>query len=260
MRRVLTALVLLPLVIFLVLKGPRFLNWLVILISSEIAWYEYAFMTKLPPDLFMTGVFYLGFVFFSYLISPLYLPLAVWLGLFLLALYFLWRFSGYEFIVLYGFSMGGVIYLALGFGHLFFFFDQPQGRLWLLVLLGVIFGTDTGAYYVGRSLGKHPLAPRVSPKKTWEGSIGGTILGVMLGILLLKALNLRFSWFLIPFLACVSVVGQLGDLFESMIKRACQVKDSGTLLPGHGGLLDRVDALIFGAPLFFWGLKFIFWG
>ena len=258
MRRVITACILLPLVILLILKGPRFLQWAVLALVAEVGWYEYAFMTKLPPDLFMSGVFFLLFLLFALSLSPSYFLLALWAGLFLLCLYFLWRFSGYEFIILYSFSMGGLIYLAVGFGHLFLILKAlPQGRLWLLVLMGVIFGTDTGAYYAGRTFGKHLLAPQVSPKKTWEGSIGGTLLGVLLGAALIKLWHLGPVLKLCPLLLAVSIIGQLGDLFESMIKRACQVKDSGTLLPGHGGILDRLDALIFAAAPFFWALSFL---
>ncbi|NPB09284.1 MAG: phosphatidate cytidylyltransferase [Thermodesulfobacteria bacterium] len=254
--RVLTALVLLPLLIGLVLYGPKILVWLLVLSATEIGWYEYARMTRLPPDLFMAGVFGLFAVLLALYLNPSFFLLALWLSLFLLTLYFLARFAGYEFIVLFGFSLAGMVYLGLCFGHLFLVFTLEQGRLWLLVLLAVVFGTDTGAYYTGRALGRRPFAPRVSPKKTWEGTVGGTLCGMMLGALLVFWLDLAPLPKILPFLGAVSVVGQIGDLLESMIKRACGVKDSGELLPGHGGLLDRVDALIFAAPLFYWGLYF----
>ncbi len=252
--RVLTAVLLLPLVVGLILYGPKFLVWLIVLSATVIGWFEYARMTRLPPDLFMAGVFGLFFLLVALYFGGVYFLPALWLSLFLFTLYFLSRFAGYEFIVLFGFSLAGLVYLGLSFGHLFLVFTLEKGRLWLLVLLAVVFGTDTGAYYTGRALGRRALAPRVSPKKTWEGTIGGTLCGTLLGGGLVYGLKLAPLEIVFPFLLLVSVVGQIGDLLESMIKRACQVKDSGELLPGHGGLLDRVDALIFAAPLFYWGL------
>jgi len=124
------------------------------------------------------------------------------------------------------------------------------------IFLAVVFGTDTGAYYVGKALGRHKLAPKISPGKTVEGALGGTFLGVVLGCLWGYYFLMVPFRVLIPLCAGLSIVGQIGDLLESMIKRACGVKDSGRLLPGHGGLLDRVDALIFAAPVLYWFLVF----
>lgn len=122
---------------------------------------------------------------------------------------------------------------------------------WLVLLvIGFVFVGDTAAYYVGRAFGRRPLAPRVSPKKTWEGAAGGLAgaLAVGAGV---KALVLpNVPWALALALALLAAVaGPLGDLAESKLKRAVGAKDSGTLLPGHGGLLDRFDALIVVAPL-----------
>jgi phosphatidate cytidylyltransferase len=112
--------------------------------------------------------------------------------------------------------------------------------------------TDTGAYYVGRSLGRKKLAPRVSPGKTVEGSIGGFLTAIATGLV--------SRWIFFPEIplvdvvllgAVIGVVGQLGDLAESMLKRAADVKDSSALFPGHGGMLDRLDSLLFGAPVIY---------
>lgn len=133
-------------------------------------------------------------------------------------------------------------------GHL------PHGERWLFVTLGVAFLSDTVAYFFGRFLGKHKLYPAVSPKKTVEGAVGGIVGGV------LSTVGFG-SLFLLPELpighalvlgAVGSAVGQVGDLFESMLKRAYGVKDSGNLLPGHGGMLDRVDALLFVGPVVYY--------
>ncbi len=127
-----------------------------------------------------------------------------------------------------------------------------------LATVVLIWATDTFAYYTGKAVGRHPLAPRVSPKKTWEGSIGGA-LGALAVAVALKLTVLAFlPW---PHLVVVAflcgVVSQLGDLAESKMKRAVDVKDSGTILPGHGGLLDRLDALILAAPMVYLYLAYV---
>jgi phosphatidate cytidylyltransferase len=131
-----------------------------------------------------------------------------------------------------------------------------QGPLLLLFALVLTWAADTLAYFAGRSLGKHPLAPHISPKKTWEGSLGG-----MLGSLLVAY---AFSfWIRIPlphlFLmaALGNIAGQMGDLLESACKRSAGVKDSGGLLPGHGGILDRIDALILCIPVLWYYLVLV---
>jgi phosphatidate cytidylyltransferase len=123
-----------------------------------------------------------------------------------------------------------------------------DGPKFLLFALVITWAADTTAYFVGRAIGKHPLAPHISPKKTWEGSIGG-----MIGSL---AVAYAFSfWIHIPLIhllimaALGNIAGQMGDLLESAYKRSAGVKDSGGLLPGHGGVLDRIDALILCIPV-----------
>jgi len=125
-------------------------------------------------------------------------------------------------------------------------------RHMVLVLLGTIFAGDAVAYYGGRALGRHKLAPTISPNKTVEGSIAGLVGSVLAGI----GLGSSLLSYPIAMLAVGSLVagiaGQLGDLTESALKRSAGVKDSASLLPGHGGMLDRLDSLLFAAPVFFW--------
>ena len=129
---------------------------------------------------------------------------------------------------------------------------EPHGNRWLLVALFVVWGADTGAYFVGRRLGRRKLAPRVSPNKTIEGLAGGLVVGVGVGLLLALASGIPASS--LPGLALVCVVAALfsvvGDLFESLLKRHAGVKDSGRLIPGHGGVLDRVDGVLAALPAF----------
>jgi len=129
-----------------------------------------------------------------------------------------------------------------------FLFRQPQGRAWTFWLLSVVMFGDTAAYFVGRSIGVKKLAPRISPGKTIEGAwayLGGAVIA---GLVAAKIFLAQINWIEIIIISLViAVLGQLGDLFESWIKRVFAVKDSGGLLPGHGGLLDRLDSLIFPA-------------
>jgi phosphatidate cytidylyltransferase len=147
------------------------------------------------------------------------------------------------------------------------------GESILLYLLLTVWAGDIAAYYAGRSLGRRPLAPRISPKKSWEGAVASFVASGAVGFLVLKYLPIIHSWLFsaglladrfahsrfeqwaFPVWASVSLslginaAAQLGDLVESMLKRGAGLKDSGTLLPGHGGMLDRIDALLFAAPV-----------
>jgi len=131
-----------------------------------------------------------------------------------------------------------------------------RGDRWVVLIMTLTFFGDTAAYFAGRFLGRHRLHPRLSPKKTWEGSVGG-ILGSTVALLPARLWYLpELQWLDVVVLAVMAGgIGQMGDLFESGLKRSVGVKDSGTLLPGHGGLLDRVDALLpTGLVVLAWGL------
>ena len=129
---------------------------------------------------------------------------------------------------------------------------SSQGSLVYIWLLAVVVSTDTAAYFVGRFFGKRKLAPRISPKKTIEGSLGGLLFAILAGVLLVKYASLPLSYLDVCFYSAVgSCFSQLGDLVESMFKRAYGVKDSGNSIPGHGGVLDRLDGLLFASPVIF---------
>ena len=153
----------------------------------------------------------------------------------------------------------GILYVSLLMSHLILLRGLPHGIQWIFLLLVTVMCGDSAAYYVGSRMGKTKLYPLVSPNKSVEGSIGG-LLGSIVGALLVK---LGFFPEL-TFGDCVGaalllgVLGQLGDLFESLLKRSCGVKDSGTIVPGHGGILDRLDSILFAAPAAFYYAWFIF--
>ena len=150
------------------------------------------------------------------------------------------------------FRFGSLIYITLGLLSLYLLREQA-GFEWVLLVLIATWSGDTFAYFTGRLIGKHLLAPRISPKKTWEGFVGGAIGTVLMPLVLRNFLSTlstqEILWVCIP---CI-FLAPAGDLIESKIKRLYGVKDSGNLLPGHGGFLDRIDALLLTAP---WALLY----
>lgn len=132
------------------------------------------------------------------------------------------------------------------------------GGAWVFMAMAVVWGGDTGAYFAGRAFGKHKLAPRVSPKKTIEGAVGGMLASVLVALVFKQWMLPDLSFGQVLLLAIpANVLGQIGDLCESLIKRAHGVKDSGVIIYGHGGLLDRIDALIFAAPWFYGFFRYL---
>ena len=148
-----------------------------------------------------------------------------------------------------GMAVLGVVYPGLLLSALVPLRGLDRGEWWIILALTVTWLNDTGAYFAGRAFGRRKLYPRVSPSKTWEGAIGGAA-GSILGALIVQQLWLPRlpAWGAALVGVGAAVLGPIGDLAESMLKRAFGAKDSGRLLPGHGGILDRIDALLFNAP------------
>ena len=146
----------------------------------------------------------------------------------------------------------GLPYFALPIAALYWIRVQDP---WLIFLLGaIVWLGDTAALYFGKAFGRHRLAPVVSPRKSWEGSIAGLLTGLVATAIWAGVRAPQHLWLLLAVAAATAVAAQSGDLVESLIKRSAGVKDSGALLPGHGGLYDRMDAMLFAAPTFLAGL------
>jgi phosphatidate cytidylyltransferase len=185
------------------------------------------------------------------LIEPKYLLLVMPLAL-LLAIFELFRKKEQPVINL-ALTFFAVLYLSLPLSlmNLMGLSNTPESIGHRAIIIGVfilIWTADTAAYVFGVSFGKHRLFERISPKKSWEGFIGGFVLSMVAAIILsvfMKNIAL-IDWIVIAFI--VSVIGTLGDLLESLIKRSLNIKDSGSILPGHGGILDRLDSLLFTMP------------
>ena len=256
-KRWVTALVAIPILLLLIAKGGRISVTLLVALVTTLSLLEY-FSLVLPDD----GTAVKG----GGLVVGLVLVLAMsWVGTKAVPVLLVAAFLIFTVICLFNFNslsvlatlsrqMSGLLYIPFMLGHLILIRDWPQGVTWVFFLLAVVFAGDTAAFYVGRVMGRHKLAPRVSPGKTVEGAIGGLAASVIVGILFRKYCFPEFGlggWIVLVF--GLGALGQTGDLFESMLKRSVDVKDSGWVMPGHGGLLDRIDGLIFAAPgLYYW--------
>ncbi|MBQ3199118.1 MAG: phosphatidate cytidylyltransferase [Firmicutes bacterium] len=163
-----------------------------------------------------------------------------------------WLISTQDDFANYAYGLVGYMMLAWSLSFLVCLENIYEG--WWITLLAflVVWTTDAGAYCIGMLIGKHKMAPVISPKKSWEGAIGGTLC-CLLAVNVYNDLFLQYPWWFMTVLALVcSVLGQIGDLLESWLKRWVGVKDSGDLIPGHGGLMDRFDSMVLVAPLLYY--------
>ena len=153
----------------------------------------------------------------------------------------------------WAFTAAGALYLGLPLSWAVLLRQGDQGTEWLLLAVLATFATDTSAFVVGRPLGRHQLAPTLSPGKSWEGALGGVLGGAGVTVALVYLLGVPFVvWAAVALGAGIGVVAQLGDLAESKLKRLAGAKESGQLIPGHGGILDRLDSLVFVFPLVYY--------
>ncbi len=150
----------------------------------------------------------------------------------------------------------GIFYVAVLLSYLLPINEYPHGKNLILFLFFVTWAGDSGAYFIGSLIGKKPLAPSISPKKTVEGAVGSVVSSVLAALICQVVLLNTFDITSCAVMGFgINIFNQFGDIAESMIKRAYKVKDSGNIIPGHGGILDRVDSLLFAAPFFYYYLK-----
>ncbi len=257
LKRWITALVCVPVLIYVIGPGPRWVFYLLLCLVSMIGLNEFLRLTMSHTpviirwagyalSLMMFGVIYLRGVY----LIPVVIVLMAYVPLIIMVLTCTSperRLTGEL-----GKLLFASVYISVPLGMLMIIDRYPRGNIWIFFLLSVTFACDTGAYYLGKLLGRHKLHKVVSPGKTWEGAIGGVLAGFIIAFLFLRISGhskVGFSMFVL--VLCMSIAGQLGDLGESMLKRNHGVKDSGHILPGHGGLLDRIDALLFSIPVLY---------
>ena len=284
LKRIATAVVLIPIVLVLILHAPVWLLAIVAGLVALVTIHEFLKLTEsygvqpmALPTYLLTVLFFLavGIAGGSPLLST---------GKFLIMLGFAAAIAPFIFLtramrgedLRAGYpaaaaSVFAFTYIALPMGMLVQLRQQWAGAFYLLYLLLVVWAGDIFAYFVGKSMGRHLMAPRISPKKTWEGAAASIVASVGVGWLLfhyalpLSSAMLRAGLIerrdgmfgleqpamgpVILLTIVLNIAAQLGDLVESLIKRGAGVKDSGAILPGHGGMLDRIDALLFAAPV-----------
>jgi phosphatidate cytidylyltransferase len=276
--RILTAVIVLPFLIASILVP--WLKWLFVAMGGAamaLGLFEFYVLSKrlqIKPDtgagfLGATAIFVISLFFsdpslnlsFNLLLTQLTL-IVLTAGVLIAAAL---RGAGFEkMISSVGATLLGVLYVGLLGSHLISLrvgFTQGLSADLLSFFFLVLMGADIGAYYTGRTIGKHKLAPKISPGKTWEGVIGGVLAALGMAALshfwFFRELPLKWA---LPLALVMTVVGILGDLTESALKRGAGAKDAANILPGHGGILDRLDSLLFNAPLIYYFARFYFNG
>lgn len=251
--RLMTAFVLLPVVFVLIQWGGWAFSLVLTLIALVATWEFVHIMTVRghKPTLLFAFAFVLAALGnMQFPEWQLFVPTCTIL-LMLMLVWELFQTDSKAQPVDWALTVGGSLYIGLGLGHLLGLRLLPDGHIWVWLAIACTWGADTGAYFGGRAFGKHKFWPRWSPKKTWEGIFAGVFGGMFGGGLVTLVFNFPLTQALIIGIL-VSVVGPFGDLSISMMKRYAGVKDSSHLLPGHGGVLDRADSVLFASVMVFY--------
>jgi phosphatidate cytidylyltransferase len=267
MKRIVTALIALPVLIASILVPwlwPLFVALAVLAMVAAL--YEFWWLARkreMKPDV-VVGFAAAAALFIVFYFNELSLIILILILLTMAALAAA-MLKGAPFdkmIASVGATILGVLYVVLLGGHLVALraiadpYIEPHASDLLSFFFLVIMGSDTGAYYTGRTFGRHKLAPTISPGKTWEGAVGGMLASLLMAALahywFFQELSLKAA---LPLAVVMNVLGVVGDLTESALKRGAGAKDAAQILPGHGGLLDRLDSLLFNAPvIYYFGL------
>ncbi|MGI8996154.1 MAG: phosphatidate cytidylyltransferase [Pyrinomonadaceae bacterium] len=271
MSRLITALVALPFIIASILIGPLSLLFVAVALAAMMTglheFWLLARRRELQPELGVGTVAAAALFAAFYFNAPYADPrlLLMTLCLFVVATLVAAMLRGAPFekiMASTAVTISGVMYVAFLGGHLVAVrtgFAQPLVADLLSFFFLVLMGADIAAYYTGRALGKHKLAPSVSPGKTWEGAAGGLLASLLAAVVahywFFPELSLKAA---LPLAALMNVLGVAGDLTESALKRGAGAKDAANILPGHGGLLDRLDSLLFNAPLIYYFAVYYF--
>ncbi len=271
-KRLITALWGIPLIIATVWFGEPWFTILMIIwgVLAVFEFYRLVTASKVPPLTYFGLIWTLLLIlsrnsdllsilkphFDLNLLTPLLLTSAVMLSL----IWLLRRAQKKNAFTGWAWTMAGILYVGWLLGYLVALRGLDNGRNWVFLALFTTFASDTGAFFVGRALGRRRLAPQISPGKTWEGAIGGIFSATVVSLLFIlpTPLTLHLNWGQAILLGLlVSIFGQLGDLVESLFKRNMGAKDSGKLLPGHGGVLDRMDSIVFaGIVVYYYALLY----
>lgn len=261
--RVITAVIAVPLLLALIFLAPHWAFFILIACAAAIGIWEYCSMCYANQHnlgKIVTSVLGVAVITVLYFFQHLFLE-AITLAVVALYIFFLFFYRDQEKVAhQVGASVTGIFYggILLTTIALFARDTGSNGPLWIVMLLSVVWSSDTGAYFTGRAIGKRKLYPAVSPNKSVEGAIGGLASSIGAAFLV----NYLYTtltdtwiplevWQILLLAIPANILGQMGDLAESLIKRSCKVKDSGTIIYGHGGILDRLDALFFAAPWFY---------
>ncbi|WP_455379661.1 phosphatidate cytidylyltransferase [Petrachloros mirabilis] len=256
LRRVYTVLILAPLLYVAIRFLPPLAFTCIVAVCGGMALYEFYRLclhpSPQPPAIGIGLVGYLALVFGTH--EPAWIQQSLLAALVAVLSIPLLTKTPLEDCIRHGaITLAGMLYIGLTLSYLVMTRMLAQGEWLIFFLLLVTWASDTGAYYSGTLYGRHALAPRLSPKKTWEGLAGGLVCAILVAHIA--------RWWFLPDLSLadstiiailLTVTGLWGDLAESAIKRSVAAKDSGSLLPGHGGMLDRVDSLLFTAPAFYY--------
>jgi len=259
-QRVITGAVGVPLIILAIWFGDP---WFSILIAAATlaGTYEFYHMANFDRR---EPLLYLGLLWaLALVLSPHYrnidvLPLVITATMLISLICLLCRSPREKAFRNWAWTIVGALYVGWMLSYWLNLRGLADGRSWVYLAMLTIFANDTGAFFVGRARGRHKLFPAISPAKTWEGAIGGLISAILGAVVITIIINLIYPftfkyWQIILLGFLVSIFAQLGDLVESLLKRNMGVKESGNLLPGHGGILDRFDSLIFvGAVVYYY--------